>query len=75
MKKLMLLVAVATFAIGTAAYAGGNDKNAEKKACCKSGGGKAESKSCHGKEEKAMDKTSNSDAKSEKSASKSETAK
>jgi hypothetical protein len=79
MKKLMLLVAVATFAIGTAAYAGGNDKNAEKKACCKSGGakacGKAESKSCHGKEEKAMDKSSNGDAKSEKSASKSETAK
>ncbi|MBK9478663.1 MAG: hypothetical protein IPN99_07460 [Bacteroidetes bacterium] len=31
MKKLMLLVAVATFAIGTAAYAGGNDKMLKRK--------------------------------------------
>ena len=73
MKKLMLLVAVATFALGTASYAGGSEK-AEKKACCKGGGAKAcgktaEAKACHGKDDKAMDKSSKGDAKAEKSAS------
>ncbi len=67
----MLLVAVATFAIGTAAYAGGNEKS-EKKACCKGGGAKAcakssETKACHGKDDKASEKAANSDAKAEKS--------
>ncbi len=62
MKKLMLLVAVATFAIGTAAYAGGNSKG-EKKACCKGGGAKAcaktsETKACHSKDEKSSEKAS-----------------
>jgi hypothetical protein len=70
MKKLMLLVAVASFAIGTAAYAGGNDKS-EKKSCCKAGGakacGKAETKACHSKDEKASDKATGSDSKAEKS--------
>ena len=70
MKKLMLLVAVASFAIGTASYAGGNDK-AEKKSCCKAGGAKAcakagETKSCHGKDDTAMDKSSTGDAKADK---------
>ena len=70
MKKLMLLVAVATFAIGTAAYAGGNEKG-EKKSCCKSGGAKAcgkagESKSCHGKDDKALNKSTTGDSKAEK---------
>ena len=67
MKKIMLFVAVASFAIGTAAYAGGNDKN-EKKSCCKSGGSKAcaktaEAKSCHSKDEKAMSKSTSGEAK------------
>lgn len=80
MKKIMLLVAVASFAIGTAAYAGGGEKCSEKKSCCKAGGakacGKAESKSCHGKDDKAMEKSSSTDAKSDKSSSaKSEAAK
>ena len=79
MKKLMLLVAVASFAIGNAAYAGG--EKAEKKSCCKGGGAKAcaktsESKSCHGKDDKADAKSTNSDAKAEKSTTtKSESAK
>ena len=56
MKKLMVLVAFVSFAIGNAAYAGGKDKACEKKSCCKAGGAKAcsksgESKSCHGKSE------------------------
>ena len=78
MKKIMLFVAVASFAIGTAAYAGGSE-NGGKKSCCKGGGAKAcakasETKSCHAKEEKA-EKSSNSDSKSDKASSTKENAK
>ncbi len=79
MKKLMLMVAVASLAIGTAAYAGGNEKSGEKKACCKGGGAKAcaktsETKACHSKDEKS-EKASNADTKSDKTTSSKEEAK